>query len=192
MDDIVTEVIEVKLLGALSTLFNPITAFEMAKDQVTQIAGESEESQNLREQLNKKLWVLTKGSDTCRRFMGIRGLGKDGTHLGSLLALNRSLESKDTVDATLQPDRSARSYRSDSSFERSEEAAAIDSESDEEHPRPCSVETPDQNAKSELDPEPHATELEPLSTAQVRAMSIKRKKKGKAAPRLETPIESDF
>lgn len=48
----------------------------MPKDLVGQIAGESEESQSLREQLNKKLWILTKGSDTCKRFVGIRGLGK--------------------------------------------------------------------------------------------------------------------
>jgi hypothetical protein len=76
VDDIATEVIEVKLLSALPTLFTPVTAFEMPKDLVTQIAGESEESQSIREQLNEKLWVLTRGSDTCRRFMGIRGLGK--------------------------------------------------------------------------------------------------------------------
>ena len=48
----------------------------MPKDLVKQIAGESEESQSLREQLNKKLWILKKGADTCKRFVGIRGLGK--------------------------------------------------------------------------------------------------------------------
>jgi hypothetical protein len=69
-------VIEVKLLSALPALFTPITAFNMPKNLVTEIAGESEESQSLREQLIKKLWILTKGSDTCRRFVGIRGLGK--------------------------------------------------------------------------------------------------------------------
>jgi hypothetical protein len=69
-------VIEVKLLSALPALFTPVTAFEMSIPLVTEIAGESEESQGLREQLNKKLWILTKGSDTCRLFVGIRGLGK--------------------------------------------------------------------------------------------------------------------
>mgnify|MGYP007007027016 CR=1 FL=1 len=68
--------IEIKLLTALPALFTPITAFEMPEDLVSEIAGESEESQSLREQLNRKLWILTKGSDTCRRFVGIRGLGK--------------------------------------------------------------------------------------------------------------------
>lgn len=76
IDDIATEVIEGKLLSLLPTLFTPITAFEMSEDLVRQIAGESEESQSLREQLNKQLWILMKGSDTCKRFVGIRGLGK--------------------------------------------------------------------------------------------------------------------
>jgi hypothetical protein len=70
-------VIEVKLLSALPALFTPIIAFEMPEDLVTEIAGESEQSQSLREQLNKKLWILTNGSETCRRFVGIRGLGKE-------------------------------------------------------------------------------------------------------------------
>lgn len=76
IDDISPEVIEVNLLGALPALLTPITAFEMPEDLVTEIAGKSEHSQSLREQLNKKMWILTKGSNTCRRFVGIRGLGK--------------------------------------------------------------------------------------------------------------------
>lgn len=76
IDNIATEVIEVKLLSALPALFTPITAFEMPENLVTEIAGESEDSRSLREQLNKRMWILTKGSETCRRFVGIRGLGK--------------------------------------------------------------------------------------------------------------------
>ncbi|KAJ5335737.1 uncharacterized protein N7506_005673 [Penicillium brevicompactum] len=76
VDDIATEVVEMKLLCTLPGIFNPVTAFDMSDELVTQIAGESEESRSLREQLNKKLRVLAKGSDTCRRFVGIRGLGK--------------------------------------------------------------------------------------------------------------------
>jgi hypothetical protein len=69
--------VEVKLLSELPAIFTPISAFEMSKDVVTRIAGESEEILCLREQLNKKLWILTKGSDTCRHFVGIRGFGKE-------------------------------------------------------------------------------------------------------------------
>ncbi|KAJ5277794.1 hypothetical protein N7524_003947 [Penicillium chrysogenum] len=44
VDDIATEVIEIKLLTALLALFTPITAFEMPEDLVSEIVGESEES----------------------------------------------------------------------------------------------------------------------------------------------------
>ncbi|KAJ6003607.1 hypothetical protein N7522_006299 [Penicillium canescens] len=73
VDDIATEVIEMKLLCSLPAIFNPVVAFDMPDELVTQIAGEGEESRSIRDQLNKKLCVLTKGSDTCRRFVGIRG-----------------------------------------------------------------------------------------------------------------------
>ena len=71
-----SEVIEIKLLTALPALFIPITTFKIPEDLVSKIVGESEESQSLREQLNRKLWILIKGSDIYRRFISIRGLGK--------------------------------------------------------------------------------------------------------------------
>ena len=43
---------------------------------VTRIAGESEENCLLREQLNKKLHILTKGIETCKRFVGVRNFGR--------------------------------------------------------------------------------------------------------------------
>ncbi|KAJ5335634.1 hypothetical protein N7452_008037, partial [Penicillium brevicompactum] len=66
--------VEMKLLCTLPGIFNLVTAFDMSEEVVTQIVGESEESRSLREQLNKKLRVLAKGSDTCRRFVDIRGM----------------------------------------------------------------------------------------------------------------------
>lgn len=48
----------------------------MSADLVTSMAGESEESRGQREQFAKQLDVLTKGSDTCKRFIGVRLLGK--------------------------------------------------------------------------------------------------------------------
>ncbi|KAJ5500691.1 hypothetical protein N7453_009742 [Penicillium expansum] len=116
VDDIATEVIEVKLLRAITTLFTPITAFEMPKELIGQIAGESEESQSRREQLNKKLWILGKGSDTCKRFVGIRGL-----------------ESKNELEASLQSSRPTLSSSSCSSVD------AIDSEPADGRSRSCSV-----------------------------------------------------
>ncbi|CAG8013332.1 unnamed protein product [Penicillium salamii] len=66
VDDIATKVVEMKLLCTLPEIFTPVTAFDMSDELVMQFAGESEESRTLREQLNKKLNVLAKGSDTCR------------------------------------------------------------------------------------------------------------------------------
>ncbi|KAJ5776171.1 uncharacterized protein N7511_001182, partial [Penicillium nucicola] len=62
VDDIATQAVKVKLLGAFPTLFTPMSVFGMSKDLVTQIAGESDESRCLRQQLNKKSWILTTGS----------------------------------------------------------------------------------------------------------------------------------
>ncbi|CDM32746.1 GTPase effector domain, GED [Penicillium roqueforti FM164] len=74
INNVATEVIEIKLLTALPALFIPITTFKIPEDLVSKIVGESEESQSLREQLNRKLWILTKGSNIYRRFISIRGL----------------------------------------------------------------------------------------------------------------------
>ena len=48
----------------------------MPADLVTSVAGESEENRAQREQLNKQLEVLMKGTETCKRFVGVRILGK--------------------------------------------------------------------------------------------------------------------
>lgn len=76
MDDIAVEVIEAKLISPLGDIFSPVTVSAMPADFVTRIAGESEENRAQREQLTKQLDVLTKGSDTCKRFIGVRILGK--------------------------------------------------------------------------------------------------------------------
>ncbi|KAJ6003769.1 hypothetical protein N7522_006461 [Penicillium canescens] len=168
VDDIATEVIEVKLLSALPTLFTPITAFEMPKDLVGQIAGESEESQSLREQLNKKLWILTKGSDTCKRFVGIRGL-----------ELNNDLQ------ASLQQNRDRLSSSSSSSIELHEEADAIDSESVDEQSRSPS---PEQPAKHRYALE-YTKEPEQLLAASIPTKSVKKKTKKKSANKLPSLVE---
>jgi hypothetical protein len=51
----------------------------MPADLVASIAGESEETRILREQLTRQLDVLMKGSETCKRFIGVRGLGERST-----------------------------------------------------------------------------------------------------------------
>jgi hypothetical protein len=77
IDNMAVEVIEEKLLASISDLFSPVTVFKLAPEVVTQIAGESEDYRSLREQLMKKLAVLTKGSETCKRFVGIRTISEN-------------------------------------------------------------------------------------------------------------------
>ena len=76
IDDIASEVIEAKLISPLGNIFEPVAVSAMSADLVTSMAGESEENRAQREQLTKQLDVLTKGSDTCKRFIGVRLLSK--------------------------------------------------------------------------------------------------------------------
>lgn len=70
------EVIEAKLISPISSIFTPVAVSAMSADLVTSMAGESEENRAQREQLIKQLEVLMKGSDTCKRFIGVRLLSK--------------------------------------------------------------------------------------------------------------------
>ena len=57
----------------------------MPASLVTSIAGESDENRAQREQLTRQLDVLTKGSETCKRFIGVRGIGEKSTQLAYFL-----------------------------------------------------------------------------------------------------------
>ena len=85
IDDIANEAIEAKLISPLGDTFTPLAVSKMSAEFVTNMAGESEESRAQREQLAKQLDVLTKGSDTCKRFIGVRLLGKMGPNLFCLV-----------------------------------------------------------------------------------------------------------
>ncbi|KAJ5705391.1 hypothetical protein N7536_001080 [Penicillium majusculum] len=190
VDDIATEVIETKLLTALPALFTPITAFEMSEDLVSEIAGESEESQSLREQLNKKLWILTKGSDTCRRFVGIRGLGRgneitlDGSH-----TLTGPLDSNNEAESRVQQNQETLSESSCSSTDLLEEVVVSDTDSESAQPLPCSPTLPEPTAQPEYPIQPHTTEPAPSPTIS-RSYTSGKKKKGKAASKAQPFVES--
>lgn len=81
IDDVAIEVIEAKLVSPLGNIFSPVSVSDMPADLVTRIAGESEENRSQREQLSKQLDVLMKGSDTCKRFIGVRTLGEETPEL---------------------------------------------------------------------------------------------------------------
>ncbi|KAF7516649.1 hypothetical protein PCG10_002038 [Penicillium crustosum] len=174
VDDIATEVIEVKLLGAITTLFTPITAFDMPKELIAQIAGESEESQSRREQLNKKLWILGKGSDTCKRFVGIRGLGKR-SQPHSIPLLTVSVDSEDEMQASLQNNRATSPSSSCNSVD------GINSEPGYGQSRSCSPDILEQPSKDAYSLE-HPTEPEPLEAPPARKDGKKKKKKPAHTP----------
>ena len=76
VDDVAIEVIEAKLISPLYDIFSPITVTSMPADLVTRIAGESEENRAQREELTRQLDILMKGSETCKRFIGVRVHGE--------------------------------------------------------------------------------------------------------------------
>ncbi len=100
VDDIAVEVIEAKLISPLGDVFSPVIVSAMPADLVTRIAGESEENRAQRGQLTKQLDVLMKGSDTCKRFIGIRILGEKAPSVSLYQLLLMFLI--DTDDGTVQ------------------------------------------------------------------------------------------
>ena len=81
IDDIANEVIEAKLISPLGGIFTSVAVSIMSADLVTSMADESEENRAQREQLTKQLDVLTKGSETYKRFIGVRILSKTSHYL---------------------------------------------------------------------------------------------------------------
>jgi hypothetical protein len=77
------------------------------------------------------------------------------------------------------------------SIELPEEVVLSDSESGNEHPRPCSPALPEQIANPEISIEQHTTELEQHPTTGS-STSVRKKKKGKITPRIQPPVEPPF
>lgn len=78
MDDVAVELVEAKLVKVLPDIFSPRTVCTMFFDLVDRIAGELDDNLRLREQLEKQLAVLGKGSDFCKRFVVMNDAG--GSH----------------------------------------------------------------------------------------------------------------
>lgn len=80
MDDVAVELVEAKIVKVLPDIFSPMTVCTMPPDLVDRIAGESEEKLRRREELERQLGVLDKGSDFCKRFAGMKLVGKSSGH----------------------------------------------------------------------------------------------------------------
>ncbi|KAI2866543.1 hypothetical protein CBS63078_10775 [Aspergillus niger] len=96
IDDVAVEVVEVRLVQSLASLFTPMKVFGMPPELVSRIAGESEENHAVREQLSKKLQILGNGLSTCRQFVGSRGVGTNLT--------KEYCDNSDEIDAELKTD----------------------------------------------------------------------------------------
>ncbi|KAI1324047.1 dynamin family protein [Xylariaceae sp. FL0255] len=77
-DDVSVEVIEEKLLSVLGDILSPVKVFRMSTEEVAMIAGEPRDIRARRKKLTKQLDVLKSGSETCKRFVGVR-LGDDSS-----------------------------------------------------------------------------------------------------------------
>jgi sRNA-binding carbon storage regulator CsrA len=76
IDDVAVEVIEVGLVSVLVDILSPVAVYQMETELVAQIAGESEDNQSHREQLNRQLDVLGKGAEICKQFAFVKISGK--------------------------------------------------------------------------------------------------------------------
>jgi len=76
IDDIAIKVVEAKLISSLGDIFTLVAVSAMFAELVTSMTGESEKNRAQREQLTKQLDVLTKGSETCKRFIDVKLLSK--------------------------------------------------------------------------------------------------------------------
>ena len=84
MDDIAVEAIEKNIIAKLEDILSPLKVIDTDDEEITRIAGESEESRTMRKELTAQLEVLQNGSMTCRKFIGLR---MQGTHPASLIVL---------------------------------------------------------------------------------------------------------
>ena len=65
------QVIEAELVAELDIL-TPLLIHEMSPEQISRIAGESEDRRHRREQLTKERDILAEGLHTCKRFVGLK------------------------------------------------------------------------------------------------------------------------
>ncbi|KAF7558900.1 hypothetical protein G7046_g5252 [Stylonectria norvegica] len=76
IDDIAVEVIEEGLMKKLTKILDPREIAGMPDCVVSQVAGETEESQSTRERLEMQRNILKKGVETCKGFVGSPFLSK--------------------------------------------------------------------------------------------------------------------
>ncbi|KAI9039398.1 P-loop containing nucleoside triphosphate hydrolase protein [Aspergillus affinis] len=172
VNDIANEAVESKLMMALLNIFSPVAVFNMHGKMVTQIAGESEENSTLRDQLNRKLQVLNRGSETCQQFVGVGGyeakiVGMSGQPSSTLHDIH--VDPEDEVQSVTES--------SNHSLEREHTCAEPEPIDDEELKLVSKTAETNSSNKSPEAIEPHEFSFPVLSTTSTRK-SKKISKKG--------------
>lgn len=75
VDNVAVQVIEASIVNHLADVFNPLEVAKMTSELVSNIAAESQENQTRREQLERKIHILTEGMNTCKRHTSRHILG---------------------------------------------------------------------------------------------------------------------
>ena len=76
IDNVAIQVIESTIVQDLVDIFTPLSVAQMEIDLVTKIASESRENQTQRELLERKLDILKKGMEICKRHAAHHDTGK--------------------------------------------------------------------------------------------------------------------
>ena len=75
IDNVTTQVVESTMIEDLVDIFTPLSVAQMEEELVREITSESPENQTQRELLERKLDVLMKGMEICKRRASYRGAG---------------------------------------------------------------------------------------------------------------------
>ncbi|PGH28089.1 hypothetical protein AJ80_00346 [Polytolypa hystricis UAMH7299] len=68
VDNVSIQVVEADLVGDIWTIFTPTDVGKLTPEDISRLAGESTESQALRQQLRRKLKTLRKGLEICQKY----------------------------------------------------------------------------------------------------------------------------
>lgn len=75
VDNVAVQVIEASIVSKLPEVFTPLAVAQMTSELILKIAAESQESQNERELLQRKIRILEDGMTTCKRHTNRRTSG---------------------------------------------------------------------------------------------------------------------
>lgn len=70
VDNVSIQAVEALVLAHLPELFSPTSVAQTQETLIEKIASESQESQEIRASLTRKMGILENGMETCKRYMG--------------------------------------------------------------------------------------------------------------------------